>query len=372
MTPSRRVVVRAALSAGVLGAVVLVLFGVGPLRDARIRMHTLVVVDPPPVPVEVTAGRVRLTVTGALVKEVREDGAVLRAWAPTPSVRVADAGHGGPFTLRIDNVPARVRLTASGAVDETRDGIARIVRFAPAAVHRLELRSPDRDVAFAVLGDTGDNPTFDEALRLAVHEGMDFLVHVGDLIYDDEQMPAITGILARAPVPVYVARGNHDYRNARRIAYMRDLAPPYYAFHMSGATWVVLDNADDYLPWAWRHSTQYRWWRDGLGEARDGPLFVVMHKPPFDRRKPTKGAGMNDPAFAGQLVSDIARAGVDAVFTGHVHASHLWIEEGVPYVVSGEGYASPEGPETNHVALVRVRDGRVSIEQVRVWARATP
>ena len=350
--------------------VVLVAVGSSLLEDRRIRVHSLVTLDPPPAPAVLRLEGVTLTVTGALVQHVGPDRlVVLRAWAPTPTMRVGP-GDSGPLTLRVENLPARVRLDASGPVEEERAGPTRTLRFAPRETRRLGFTAPDREVTFAVLGDTGDNVTFAEALRLAALKGADFLLHAGDLIYEDWQIPNIEKILATAPLPVFMSRGNHDYRNDGRIAVMRRLAPPYYTFRMGSATFVVLDNGGDYLPTFWRRSTQYRWWTEALGEPRTGPLFVTMHKPPFDRRTGPKRAPMLDRAFAQQLMSDFVRAGVDAVFTGHVHESHLWAQDGVPYVVSGEGM-SPNGFDQSRMAWVEVRGWQVVIDQIPIWPRVT-
>ena len=148
---------------------------------------------------------------------------------------------------------------------------------------------------------------------------------------------------------------------------MRRLGPPYYAFRFGAASFVVLDNAGDYLPTLWRDSTQYRWWTGVLAEPRPGPLFVAMHKPPFDRRSGPRSAGMLDHRFAAQLMRDFRQAGVDAVFAGHVHDAHLWVEDGIPYVVSGEGFESPQPSGENRVARVRVRAGQVAIEYLPIW-----
>src|SRR2546430_15890768 len=92
---------------------------------------------------------------------------------------------------------------------------------------------------------------------------------------------------AAAPLPVFLVRGNHDYRNARRLQMMRDLAPPYYTFHLGALTVIILDNATDYVPTLWSRSTQYRWLRALFAIPREGPLAVAMHIPPFDRHQPT-------------------------------------------------------------------------------------
>lgn len=361
---------RGTLALAAVALVALAGLGADLLDDRRIRLHTLVTLDPPPAPVVLRLDGATLSVTGALVREAGAGRVRLRAWAPTPTIRVAGAEPGGRLTVRLENVPLRMRLDATGPVEEERAGTTRTLRFAPAEARDLGFVAPVREVAFAVLGDTGDHPALPEALRVATSLGADFLLLAGDLVYEDKEIPAIEATLAASAIPVFVIRGNHDYRNQARIDFLRGLAPPYYAFRMGGATFVVLDNAGDYLPGFWQRSTQYRWWTHVLGEPRDGPLLVAMHKPPFDRRTGPRRAAMLDRPFARALMRDFTRAGVDAVFTGHVHDSHLWVEDGIPYVVSGEGLGSM-GVEGSRMAWVRVRGRQVVIEQVPIWRRGT-
>jgi 3',5'-cyclic AMP phosphodiesterase CpdA len=367
--PATRRVGRAGATALlVLCALGLAVIGAGALlRDWRVRVRTLVKVDPPPGPVEVRLAGHRLSVTGAVLTHALPDRLALRAWTPGPTVRVTEAAGPDSVLITIANVPPRARLESSGPVEEERAGTTRRLRVAPRATRRIAFVGPDDDLGFFVLGDTGDNPGFGSALLLGAIKRADFLLHTGDVVYDDAQLPNIRRILDASPLPVYFARGNHDYRNAERLRFMRELGPPYYVFRVGAATFVVLDNAGDYLPMLWRHSTQYRWWTGTRAEPRPGPLFVAMHKPPFDRRTGPQRAAMLDRRFAGQLMRDFRQAGVDAVFTGHVHDAHLWVEDGIPYVVSGEGFESPHPSGENRVAWIRIRGGQVAVEYIPIW-----
>jgi hypothetical protein len=338
------------------------------LRDTRIRIRTLIAPDGPAAPVEVEVAGHRLSITGAAVGNRSGDRLWLRAWAPGPTIRVVEAAGAGTIEVTVDNLLRRTRLEAAGPVEETAAGLARRLRFAPRSTRWLAFVGPDDGVDFFVLGDTGDNPGFGAALQLGAIKGVDFFLHTGDLVYDDAQIPNLRRVLAVSPLPIYFVRGNHDYRNDRRVAFMRELGPPYYAFRVGGAAFVVLDNAGDYLPGLWRHSTQYHWWTGALGEPRPGPLYVVMHKPPFDRRTGPRRAGMVDRAFARRLMADFRRAGVEAVFTGDIHGAYLWVEDGIPYVVSGEGFETPRGSsEVNRVARARVHGGRLAVEFIPIW-----
>jgi predicted phosphodiesterase len=354
-----------------LGLTLLVGIGCDRMADWRIRLHTLVRIEGPPGPEIVTRDGVVFSVTGCRARQGGpRAGLALRAWSADPVIRIVDPGAGETtVVVRVENLPVRARLDASGPVEEVRSGLVRTLRFSARATRRVAFQVPDDDVQFAALGDTGDAPTFHEALRVAAADGADFFLHLGDLIYEDAQMPAIRRILDDAPLPVFVVRGNHDYRNRARIEFMRELGPPYYAFRLGRATIVVLDNADDYLPGLWRHSGQYRWWTGVAGASRDGPLLVAMHKPIRDRRDARSRAEMNDRALGRQLLTDFARAGVDAVLTGHVHATHLWVEGGIPFVVDGEGSMSRTGLARARMGWVHVHGWRVQIDQVPISRR---
>jgi 3',5'-cyclic AMP phosphodiesterase CpdA len=139
---------------------------------------------------------------------------------------------------------------------------------------------------------------------------------------------------------------------------------------MGGVTFIILDNAISYIPTLWWRSTQYQWLTDVLSMPREGPLFVAMHKPPFDPRPARQHHGMEDEAFAEALMRGFTRAGVDAVFTGHIHASHRWVRDGIPYVVSGEGFTSPAGSNRNRMAWVHVCGWQVTIAQISIWGPA--
>jgi predicted phosphodiesterase len=345
----------------VMSPALLVHFGLHFLEDRGIHSGGLITLDSPAMPDTVPIGEHTFAVSGAFVQDVQSDRLSLRAWAPTPNIRVIQPGNSIQVTVQVENLPTRVRLEASGPVAQERNGLIRTLRFSPQATCRLEFIDAERRVSFAVLGDTGDSPTVIQALRLAASRGADFLIHAGDLIYRDEQMPHIRDILATTPLPVFTVRGNHDYRNAARIAFMRGLSPPYYTFQLGGATFIILDNTLSYIPTFWRRSTQYRWLTDVLGMPAEGPVFVVMHKPPFDPRPDAQGDAMEDASFAQALIRRFARAGVDAVFTGHIHASYRWVQDAISYVISGEGFTSPEGKDHNRMAWVDVRGWAVTI-----------
>jgi hypothetical protein len=61
---------------------------------------------------------------------------------------------------------------------------------------------------------------------------------------------------------------------------------------------------------------------------------------------------------------------VDAVFTGHIHDSYRWVQDAIPYVISGEGFTSPEGKDHNRMAWVDVCGWAVTISQIPIWGTA--
>jgi len=89
---------------------------------------------------------------------------------------------------------------------------------------------------------------------------------------------------------------------------MRQLSRPTIP-SVSRRHFIILDNADSYLPTLWWRSTQYHWLTTVLSLPAVGPLFVVMHKPPFDPRPKPQRQAMRTPVFAQALMRHFARAG---------------------------------------------------------------
>jgi hypothetical protein len=83
-------------------------------------------------------------------------------------------------------------------------------------------------------------------------------------------------------------------------------------------------------------SAQGRWFRQTVGRSRSKWKFVVTHYPPFtSSRNPSSAPDPHNPAR--YMRWGFERFGIDAVFSGHVHAYERSYSRGVTYVVAGSG-----------------------------------
>jgi predicted phosphodiesterase len=305
-----------------------------------------------------------VTARGAGVVEVGHGSILLRAWAPAPAISILREGA-TPLTIRLLNVPGRVRLHEAADVVETTEGSSRLISIGGAGRRDLRYVAPSNGAAFAALGDTGSSDTFAQALRTATAIGCDFFLVLGDLFYRDEDVPLVRAVLERASLPVYVVRGHHDYYTARRRESLAALGPSFYAFSYGGAGFVVLDSGYDLVPGVAIESVQYEWLRRTFLLPLGNPLLVATHVSPISRAGEKARRRMLDSAHAARLVRDFEQAGARLVLAGHRHTNRLDVHHGVTYVTAGEGRV----PREQHpaMAIVTVQGGEAQHEFVPIW-----
>ncbi len=129
----------------------------------------------------------------------------------------------------------------------------------------------------------------------------DFLVVTGDMTNGtkDEEFATMDALLRRVDVPFVPVPGNHDWHDGGP-RYRARFGPPMYSFDASGAHFVVLNFNDSV-----EHQLAFVNLDLATG-APGGRVIVFTHAPPPDR-----------------LVDGLAAAGVDDIFSGHVHSNHV-------------------------------------------------
>jgi predicted phosphodiesterase len=225
-------------------------------------------------------------------------------------------------------------------------------------------------VTFLVMGDSQDQPpglVQEErfgvvAARAAAEPGVHFIVHTGDFVGDGEREAdwdrffRIGGVLL-ANTTLLPVRGNHD-GSAGQFADLFGI-PPNYTYSCGSVQVVVLDSMDD----AWNSlPARARWLDDALDH---GPpvRFAALHYPLFSSDERHFGGWENlRNAFAPVL----ARAGVPAVFQGHVHVYERDRDGGIEYITDGRAGGPPYsfGPE-------RIPGYRAGIEDTLGYSRVT-
>ncbi len=227
----------------------------------------------------------------------------------------------------------------------------------------IERVSP-ADYAFVVLGDSRENDDiFKKALALAKTYSPLFILHGGDYSNrgsdkeTDHFLEMVNGIVPE--VPVFVVMGNHEDRKV----FAEKVGP--FNFSLDSARLnlkvIAVDNATYVLK-----ISDLGYLKRQLAAKREN-TFVAMHVPPKTER--WNWHTFSDGAEA--LEDALAENGVKAAFYFHVHLYDRDVIKGVPSIITA-GAGAPltsvgfPGEPVYHILVVRVKDGTVTTEMVRV------
>lgn len=266
---------------------------------------------------------------------------------------------------------------------------------APAALN-AEVKAP---FSFDVYGDirfmeTSNTRDSDPVRRKMIVEKIaadnpKFLMITGDLVanggnpqhwsvFDSETAP-----LRNAGVKIYPALGNHDLRGDlpqaldnffQRFPYLQ--RSRYYSLRADNVMVLTLDSALDQPG-----GEELQWLQRQIESLPDGIQFVViqLHHPPLTRSSDKMFGGGHSPRrqeqdMAAFLESQQAKSKARfIVVAGHVHNYERYEQNGVMYIVSGGGGATPymikrqpddvyqdHGP-TYHYCHFEVAPGRITM-----------
>ena len=282
-------------------------------------------------------------------------------------------------------------LTSAAMAWGARRAAALAARPAPAAFAAPVEASPER-ACIAFLGDVqrGIADVVAPLQRGLAAEQADLLVSSGDLVSHGEA--PYYGIVCAAfdrgswRVPIRVVPGNHDLWPRRskddRIGgalFEARFGSRRWAERVGPVLVVGLDNGAD-----WLADAQLPWLAETLAAHPDLPWILVCHRPLYAFDAPTRAV----PHDLGGLVEALKPRPPALVVSGHLHAFHDEVVDGVRHVVNAHGgdvhglavrrddfqvlfaEATPEGVETRVMGYPRRRDASVYLDQlaVRFWS----
>jgi 3',5'-cyclic AMP phosphodiesterase CpdA len=134
---------------------------------------------------------------------------------------------------------------------------------------------------------------------------------------------ALREVLDRFSIPIHVAMGNHDKRQAFEDAfagtgYLGDGSSAHYAVDYPEATIVVLDSKIPGSPAGHLGAEQLAWLDETLGRRPEVPAIVCVHHPPMPIALPMlDGMRLDDGPELGDVIRRHPR--VVRVLAGHVH-----------------------------------------------------
>jgi Icc protein len=227
----------------------------------------------------------------------------------------------------------------------------------------IERVSP-ADYTFVVLGDSRDNDSvFEKTLTLAKTYNPLFILHGGDYSNkgSDKETDSFLALVNDIvpDVPFFVVIGNHENKKV----FAQRIGP--FNFTLDSArlklSVIALDNANYILK-----DRELEYLNRQLAAKREN-TFVAMHIPP----KTQRWSWHTFSNGATKLENALADNGVKMAFYFHVHLYDRDAIMGVPSIITA-GAGAPlasigfPGEPFYHIVVVRVKDGAVTTEMVRV------
>lgn len=305
-----------------------------------------------------------------------EEGAlVFRASTPSPTL-IISAKETTTAKVVLQNVHPD---TLPGSVGPTRvEGLTRYYEFEiePGIGVLIQPRF-DRERAafrFAAIGDTGGGVALSWALQRAEALGADFLLHLGDIEYQQGDMERAAIALNAANIPTYTCIGNHDFHDGLDLVHKRFtelIGPRNSMFDLGGVRFLNLDTAADTWP---ADGGERGALMDSLlaaGFPAEQELIVFTHRPLNDPRPSAgeDGHGIGHGAEVDWLLQSYQTLGADALLHGHIHETHIDYANGIPAYIVGNGLNLTEpGPAVTAGILI----GEWQVETPKVNFRLEP
>ncbi|MGL5136753.1 MAG: metallophosphoesterase, partial [Beijerinckiaceae bacterium] len=181
---------------------------------------------------------------------------------------------------------------------------------------------------------------FDLALRdLAEnHADSDLCVLLGDLA-DHGAEPAYRQLEVRLKgmrIPLRVLIGNHDDRDTFGRVFPDLVAADGFVHSVLDGQHGRLIFLDTFEPdYVNGHLCEARltWLRDRLEEAKDRPVYLFMHHPPFEIGMRVDAIGMRDPAAFRACLE--VHPDIRQIIAGHTHRTCSGVWRGLPFINVG-------------------------------------
>jgi hypothetical protein len=214
---------------------------------------------------------------------------------------------------------------------------------APAMLKSAPAKGSTGRVQFIALGDSGGGGSDQAALLHQIETvPFDFMIHVGDIAYDNGLLPEFESRFFHvyapqlASRPIFPASGNHEYDTDdgapfRQVFVLPENGGPagverWYSYDWGDVHFVVLDTE--------RSGPDQAAWLEADLTANTLPWTIVYgHKPPH-----SSGEHGDDPGFNQWFVPILSAHHVPLVLSGHDHDYERFNPiDGVTYIVTGGG-----------------------------------
>ncbi|HEY7375533.1 MAG TPA: metallophosphoesterase [Polyangia bacterium] len=214
---------------------------------------------------------------------------------------------------------------------------------APAPLRSAPAPGSTGRVQFVALGDSGGGGSDQRALLRQIETvPFDFMIHTGDIAYDDGTLAEFEsrffGVYAPllASRPIFPASGNHDYETADAAPYRQVFVLPENGGPDGVERWYSYDWGDVHLVALDTEKigpSQAAWLEADLAANQLPWTIVYGHRPPH-----SSGEHGDDPGFNSWLVPILKAHHVQLVLSGHDHDYERFQPiDGITYIVTGGG-----------------------------------
>jgi predicted phosphodiesterase len=267
----------------------------------------------------------------------------LRAFIPEPEISLR-AKQEHLATITVTNIAPDAELlldpVALKKVDEVRSGITRTIRakLSPDSSVNLKWQLPPQEpYRFAAIGDTGGGLELEWCIQRAAQLKAKFLLHLGDFNYQQGDYANTIRLLNQAPLPCYVAIGNHDFHDEVTDfpQFLENIGPLNSHFVIGNTRFANIDTGASFLP--------------ASGGLR-GDLFTQLaqdttpyasniaftHRPLFD---PIEGSDhdIGNNRERNWLIKALQDNNFDTLLSGHIHIHARDSIGGIDNIIVGQG-----------------------------------
>lgn len=298
----------------------------------------------------------------------------LRAYAPEPILDLSCESERN-IELSLNNVAPDAVLEISGddhivsVASESIVGINRtlVISIGKKSTCRLSWKLPTLgEYTFAAIGDSGGADELDWCIRRAHALDARFLLHLGDFNYQDGDYENAIRLFHNAPLPCYVAIGNHDFHENGPVykPFLEKIGPLNHHFSIGKTRFVNLDTASTFIPYG--AGARGRLFDEIIADASNYVDSVAFsHRPLYD---PIVEGG-HDIGNKGErdwLISSLKKAQIKTLLSGHIHIYDRRTVEGVDNIIVGQGLGHQDlitKSDYSKIALGRVNQaGFVNVE----------
>ncbi|NJO75167.1 MAG: metallophosphoesterase [Leptolyngbyaceae cyanobacterium RM1_406_9] len=223
---------------------------------------------------------------------------------------------------------------------------------------------------------------------------LDFLLLPGDLTQhgEPENHQWLAERLAKLPYPAYVIPGNHDvpeqfateraigladfpsyyqkfgYDDPARVYYTQEILP---GVRLIGLNSNFFDAEGKQIGTGYLDDEQFNWLREVLAGTQDELVIVMIHHNVVEHLPGQSRDGLGRRYMlknAPELLSLLQSAGVQLIFTGHLHVQDIACHEGIYDITTGSLVSYPHPYRVLHFRQDEQGKRRLQIESDRVAA----